>query len=79
MSGGRAFIVRADIRYLDGRLSGLLIPAGYRVTVPDRAHASRTARWLAKVRDTGDFVRAVGSGAKYAVVGPVNVDEMVLP
>lgn len=67
------FQVSADIRYLDGTLAGLLIPAGYRLTVPSARRATQIASWLSGVRSRGDFVRATGSGNRYEVVGAVTV------
>lgn len=68
------FQVSADIRYLDGALAGLTIPAGFRVTVGSIAEAVRTTRWLEGVRADGDFVRASGTGNRYEVVGGVRAD-----
>lgn len=70
-----AFIVTADIKYLDGALEGMTIPAGYRVTEPDRSHANRCSAWLSKVQRSNDFIRAVGTGNRYQIVGPIEVRE----
>lgn len=71
------YLVTADIRFQDGALAGLLIPAGYSVTVPDERHAIRIASWLTRVHDELDFVRATGTGNKYEVVGNVHYAPMM--
>ncbi len=63
--------VTADISYIDGNLTGLTIPSGYAINVPDTTHAIRTTQWLTKVRDTGDFIRAAITGDRYKIVGNI--------
>lgn len=66
------FKVTVGIKYREGPLAGL--PLTHECSFPTRETADRHARWLAKVRDTSDFVRAVGTGNAYSVVGMVNVE-----
>lgn len=67
--------VTADIEYLDGNLAGVSIPAGYSLTCPDQWHATNTTRWLQRVRDTKDFIRAAVTGNRYRIVGEITVAE----
>jgi hypothetical protein len=70
------FAVSATIRYLDGTLAGLTIPAGFRITTPDHASALRTFAWLGRVRRARDFVRATGTGSRYEIVGDVCLERL---
>lgn len=65
------YTVQADIRYIDGTLAGIVIPGGYRVTVPDATHAARVERNLRRAAINGDTVRACLTGNRYAVVGNI--------
>ena len=71
--------VTADIRYIDGSLAGLTIPAGYRTTWGDRQSASRAAAWLRSVMNSHDFVRACGTGNKYEIIGRISIDPETAP
>ena len=64
--------VTADIEYLDGTLRGMVIPAGYSVTLPDERHAQRVVAHLSKVMRSDDFVRAVSTGNRYKVRGGIH-------
>lgn len=67
------YLVTASIRYLDGALAGILLHDGQKATFATRKAADTHARFLARVRDTNDFIRAVGTGAPYKVEGEVKV------
>jgi len=68
--------VTADIEYLDGTLAGIVIPAGFTTTDPDIHHAIRRVQWLQRVMRENDFIRAVGTGNKYRVVGGIEYREI---
>lgn len=68
------FRISADIKYLDGNLSGLVIPSGYTVTMPDNQSAMRVALWIYKVRKENDFVRAVGTASRYQFTSSARID-----
>lgn len=76
METKHVYRVTADIQYQDGTLAGLLIPAGYGVNYPTRRSAQRCAAWLCKVQREKDFIRAVGTGCKYNIVGRVSIDRL---
>ena len=63
--------VLADIKYIDGALAGLTIPAGYSAAVPNLQRAIVTCDWLQRVERERDFVRAAVTGNRYTVVGNV--------
>jgi len=67
------YLVQADIKYLDGALEGLEIPAGFRVTYLNNMRAYSVAAWLKKVHKANDFIRATGTGNRYQVTGNVSV------
>jgi len=67
------FRVSADIKYLDGWLAGLTIPAGFTATYPNRSRAQSVARFLARVCQSDDFIRATGTGHRYKVCGHIEV------
>ena len=69
------FTVSADIKYMDGWLAGMVIPAGYRCTFPTRSTAMSAVRWLTKVHRECDFVRAAVTSHRYAVVGGIELTE----
>ena len=62
------YLIQADIEYLDGALAGIVIPAGYSVTVPDLRHAVRVSSHIQRVYFEKDFIRATGTGNRYRVV-----------
>ena len=70
------FAVQADIEYLDGTLAGMVIPAGFRVTHTRKPEAMRTVRFLRKVCDTNDFVRAAVTGNRYRIVGHIELHRL---
>jgi hypothetical protein len=70
------FRVSADIEYMQGNLSGIEIPAGYTVTVPNMRRALSVARWLGTVKRQGDFIRAAVTGNKYRVCGRIAIDQL---
>lgn len=70
------FRVTADIRYLDGALADLEIPAGFACSYPTRQSAVRASQWLQTVQRTNDFIRATGTGHRYVVTGGVTVDRI---
>ena len=59
------YTVVADIKYLDGSLTGLVIPAGHSTRHANKTSAMRVVRWIAKTYDSNDFVRATGTGNRY--------------
>jgi hypothetical protein len=73
VTGKVRYEVACDIRYLDGALKGLTIPSGYRCRYPDLTSAHRCVSWVIKIRKSGDFVRAVGTGNRYEFVGEVSM------
>lgn len=70
------FRVSADIRYMDGTLAGLEIPAGFSCTYQNNMKAYSVAAWLKRVHKAGDFIRATGTGNKYTVTGNVTVERI---
>ena len=69
------YTITCDIKYIDGNLSGLLIPDGYKVTAPDYHSLSRTVAWITNTRDRHDPVIACVTGNKYKFIGPVKAKE----
>ena len=67
------FRVTADIRYLDGTLQGVTVPAGFVATVPSRERALKIARLLKCVMQANDFIRATSTGNRYAIEGGIDV------
>lgn len=65
--------VTADIRYLDGNLAGLEIPAGHCVNYMSREQAQRAAQRIEKTRAAGDFTRAAVTGNRYIFTSPAIV------
>jgi hypothetical protein len=70
------FRVAADIEYLDGSLSGLVLVDGFHATFPDRESANRCSQWLCKVAAENDFVRAAVTGNRFKVIGHITNLEM---
>lgn len=65
--------VNFTIRYDAGNLAGLDIPQT--VTVPNHEEALRYVRFYEGVRFTNDSIRAVDTGHKYRIIGPVTITE----
>lgn len=70
------FRVTADIKYIDGTLAGLEIPAGFSATYPNRSIANRCSAWLERTMRAKDFVRATGTGAKFNITGRICVERV---
>lgn len=75
MSTVHAFAIRADIVYLDGPLTDLVIPDGYSVSYDNRESAFRASRWINDTRKRGDFVRAAVTGHRYVFTSGPTVTE----
>jgi hypothetical protein len=70
-------LITADIEYLDGALAGLVIPSGFSIKTPDASVARSTLKFLHRVRREKDFVRAVGTGNRYTIVGEIKSSTIV--
>jgi hypothetical protein len=66
--------VVADVLHLDGPLAGITSPAGHFVTFPSKALARKHQRFLAKVRDSRDFIRQPLTGNRIQILGSITIE-----
>ena len=68
--------VTADIEYLDGALSEMIIPHGFGVNYPTERLAQKCACFLERVRQDDDFIRAAVTGNRYKVRGFISINRI---
>ena len=69
------YTVTADIRYLDGTLEGVDIPAGHFARGLTHKRACSVASFLTKCHTSNDFMRAAVTGNRYEVTSAASITE----